>query len=81
MVDRPFINTPSAGVYVDLPQARRRLEGALGKRPAALIALIQVLRRSRPHELILDGRHRRLRLYFAADRARPADRAARQLPG
>ena len=80
MVDRPFINTPSAGVNVDLPRdGGSKVRWASG--PAALIALIQVLRRSRPHELILDGRHRRLRLYFAADRARPADRAARQLPG
>src|SRR5260221_9427212 len=65
--NRPFVNTSSTGIYVDLVQAREQLEGALGKGPAALIGLIQVLRRARPHELILDGRRRRLWLYFAGN--------------
>ncbi|MDX6390214.1 MAG: hypothetical protein QOJ73_1277 [Streptosporangiaceae bacterium] len=64
---RSFINTSSTGVYVDLVHAREQLEGRLGKRPAAVIALIQVLGRSRPHELILDGTRRRLWLYFAGN--------------
>jgi undecaprenyl-diphosphatase len=64
---RSFINTSSTGVYVDLVHARQELEEALGRRVAVLIALVQVLRRARPHELILDGRHRRLWLYFAGN--------------
>lgn len=49
------------GVYVDLVHARQELEGLLGRRGlgrrlAEVVGLIQVLRRSRPHELILDGR-------------------------
>jgi diacylglycerol kinase family enzyme len=44
--NRPFVNTSSTGIYVDLVQAREQLEGALGKGPAALIGLIQVLRRA-----------------------------------
>ncbi len=64
---RPFVNTSSTGVYVDLVHARQQLEGRLGKRLAEVVGLIQVLRRSRPHELILDGRHRRLWLYFAGN--------------
>jgi diacylglycerol kinase family enzyme/membrane-associated phospholipid phosphatase len=64
---RSFVNTSSTGVYVDLVNARQRLEGAVGKRPAAVIGLIQVLRRGRPHELIMDGRRRRLWLYFCGN--------------
>jgi len=62
---RPFVNTSSTGVYVDLVNARRQLEGVLGKRLAEVVALIDVPRRGRPHELVLDGRRRRLWLYFA----------------
>jgi undecaprenyl-diphosphatase len=54
-------------VYVDLVNARRQLEGVLGKRLADVAALIGVLRRGRPHELVLDGRRRRLWLYFAGN--------------
>ena len=64
---RPFVNTSSTGVYVDLVNARRQLEGVLGKRLAEVVALIGVLRRGRPHELVLDGRRRRLWLYFAGN--------------
>jgi undecaprenyl-diphosphatase len=65
--DRPFVNTSSTGVYVDLVNARRQLEGVLGKRLAEAVAFIGVLRRGRPHELVLDGRRRRLWLYFAGN--------------
>ena len=65
--DRPFVNTSSTGVYVDLVNARRQLEGVLGKRLAEVVALIGVLSRGRPQELILDGRRRRLWLYFAGN--------------
>jgi undecaprenyl-diphosphatase len=65
--NRPFVNTSSTGVYVDLVHARRRLEPRLGRRLAEVAALITVLRSSRPHELILDGTRRRLWLYFAGN--------------
>jgi diacylglycerol kinase family enzyme len=64
---RSFVNTSSTGVYVDLVRAREELEETLGRRLAVIIALAAVLRRSRPHELILDGHHRRLWLYFAGN--------------
>lgn len=64
---RSFINTSSTGVYVDLVRAREELENTLGRRVAVIIALVQVLRRSQPHELILNGRRRRLWLYFAGN--------------
>jgi undecaprenyl-diphosphatase len=64
---RSFINTSSTGVYVDLVRARQQLEDAMGRRLAVIIALVRVLRRARPHELIMDGHHRRLWLYFAGN--------------
>ena len=69
---RPFVNTSSTGVYVDLVHARQELEGLLGRRGlgrrlAEVVGLIQVLRRSRPHELILDGRRLQLWMYFAGN--------------
>ena len=64
---RSFINTSSTGVYVDLVHAREQLENALGRRLAVVVALVRVLRRGRPHELILNGQHRRLWLYFAGN--------------
>jgi undecaprenyl-diphosphatase len=61
---RPFVNTASTGIYVDLVRARQELEDKLGKWPAVLVALGQVLRKSQPHELIVDGRRRKLWLLF-----------------
>ena len=75
---RPFVNTSSIGLYVDLVNARRQLEGVLGKRLAEVVALVGVLRRGRPHELILDGKRRRLWLYFAGNcRYEPPGHGAR----
>jgi diacylglycerol kinase family enzyme len=78
---RSFVNTSSTGVYVDLVLAREQIEGTLGRRAAAIVSLIQVLRHSRPHELILDGQHRRLWLYFAGNcRYEPAGMAPTYRP-
>lgn len=51
----PFLNTASFGSYVDLVDARERLEDRIGKWPALLIALIQVLRRAEPVPVEIDG--------------------------
>jgi undecaprenyl-diphosphatase len=64
---RPFVNTSSTGVYADMVHAMRQLDPALGKRLAEVVALIGVLRSGRPHELVLDGKQRRLWLYFAGN--------------
>jgi undecaprenyl-diphosphatase len=78
---RPFLNTSSTGVYVDLVHAREQLEELLGRRLAEIVALIQVLRRGRPHELILNGRQQRLWLYFAGNcRYEPAGMAPAYRP-
>jgi hypothetical protein len=47
--------------------ARRQLETVLGRRLAEVVALIRVLRRSSPHQLVLDGRRGRRWLYFAGN--------------
>lgn len=64
---RPFLNTASFGGYVELVDARERLEHRLGKWPAMIIALAQVLRRSRPMEVEIDGRERKLWMIFVGN--------------
>jgi undecaprenyl-diphosphatase len=64
---KPFLNTSSTGVYVDLVDARERLEKRIGKWPALIVALIHVLRQSQPHDVVVDGRRRRLWLLFAGN--------------
>jgi undecaprenyl-diphosphatase len=50
-----FVNTASIGSYVDLVDAREKLEHRIGKWPAVLVALGRVLRHSEPVELEIDG--------------------------
>jgi diacylglycerol kinase family enzyme/membrane-associated phospholipid phosphatase len=65
--DEVFLNTASTGVYVDLVKAREEFENLLGKWPAVLVALVTVLRTSRPVELLVNGRRRRVWLLFAGN--------------
>ena len=60
----PFVNTASIGSYVDLVDAREKLEDAIGKWPAVLVALVKVLRQSRPVELEIDGERRKVWMIF-----------------
>ncbi|MFN2389090.1 MAG: diacylglycerol kinase family protein [Actinomycetota bacterium] len=62
--NRAFLNTASFGSYVELVDAREKLEGKLGKWPAVVIALWNVLRDSEPVQVELDGRPRRVWLAF-----------------
>ena len=62
-----FLNTASTGVYVDLVKAREEIEPALGKWPAMLVALADVLRTSKPVDLLVNGRRRRVWLLFAGN--------------
>ena len=62
-----FVNTASTGVYVDLVRAREEVEQAFGKWPAVLIALVHVLRHSRPVDLLVNGRRRQVWLLFAGN--------------
>lgn len=52
---RPFLNTASLGSYVELVDVRERLEGKIGKWPAALVALMSVLRKGTPLHVEIDG--------------------------
>ncbi len=61
---RPFLNTASFGSYVELVDARERLEERIGKWPALVVALVGVLRRGEPLEVELDGRRRLIWMAF-----------------
>ncbi|MGE5290542.1 MAG: bifunctional phosphatase PAP2/diacylglycerol kinase family protein [Micromonosporaceae bacterium] len=64
---KAFLNTSSLGVYADLVRARERLERRIGKWPALVVALVHVLRSSRPQDVFVNGRRRRLWLLFAGN--------------
>jgi undecaprenyl-diphosphatase len=61
---RPFLNTASFGGYVDLVDARERLQGVIGKWPAVVVALVRVLRRGRPCDVEIDGTPMRVWMIF-----------------
>ena len=61
---KTFLNTASFGSYVTLVDARERLESKIGKWPAAIVALVRVLRREEPVEVELDGKRRLLWMIF-----------------
>lgn len=65
MIDgQTFLNTASIGNYVDLVDARERLESTIGKWPAVVVALWRVLRRADPVDLEIDGVRRRVWMVF-----------------
>ena len=59
-----FLNTASFGSYVELVDARERLERKIGKWPAVFVALARVLRSSSPIEVEIDGRKRKIWMIF-----------------
>lgn len=70
---RPFLNTASFGGYVDLVDAREQLQARIGKWPAALVALVRVLRRAEPVAVEIDGRRRTVWMAFIGNcRYRPS---------
>jgi undecaprenyl-diphosphatase len=72
VADEVFLNTCSTGLYADLVRFRRRWEPRVGKWPAVALGLIHTLRRSHPHEMLVDGEPRTLWLLFAGNgRYRP----------
>lgn len=64
IADHTFVNTASIGSYVDLVDARERLEDRIGKWPAVLVALFGVLRRAEPLDLEIDGVRRTVWMVF-----------------
>ena len=59
-----FVNTASIGSYVDLVDARERLEGRIGKWPAVVVALCRVLRHAEPVKIEIDGEARSVWMVF-----------------
>jgi diacylglycerol kinase family enzyme/membrane-associated phospholipid phosphatase len=62
-----FVNTASIGSYVELVDAREKLEDRIGKWPAVVVALWGVLRRSEPIDLELDGVRRKVWMIFVGN--------------
>ena len=63
----PFLNTASFGSYVDLVDAREKLERVIGKWPAVVIALWRVLRHSQPVEVEIDGTPMKVWMIFVGN--------------
>ncbi|MEO7804987.1 MAG: diacylglycerol kinase family protein, partial [Actinomycetota bacterium] len=69
---KPFFNTASIGVYVELVEARERLESTIGKWPAVIVALVTVLRQGTPLRVEIDGVPRTIWMIFIGNcRYRP----------
>jgi undecaprenyl-diphosphatase len=64
-----FLNTFSLGVYPDLVRAREAMEGRIGKWPAMLLGLIEVLKGARPVKLRVNGQARSVWLLFLGNGA------------
>lgn len=70
---KTFLNTASFGAYVDLVDAREKLESKIGKWPAVIVALVKVLRHFEPLELEIDGQRRKVWMSFIGNcQYRPA---------
>ena len=61
---KTFLNTASFGAYSELVDARERLESKIGKWPALIVALVEVLRAYEPITVELNGRRRRIWMIF-----------------
>ncbi|MEU5895176.1 bifunctional phosphatase PAP2/diacylglycerol kinase family protein [Streptomyces venezuelae] len=62
-----FVNTFSIGIYPELVSRREKLEGRIGKWPAAAVSFVEVLRTAAPLRIRLDGHDRVLWLLFAGN--------------
>lgn len=62
--DRPFLNTASFGGYSHFVEARERYEDRIGKWPAAVLALVKVLRDAEPLSVELNGSRRNIWMIF-----------------
>jgi undecaprenyl-diphosphatase len=64
---RWFINTASLGGYPEMVRLREKLQQRLSKWPAAAVALIRVLRRAQPMEILLNGKRASIWLLFVGN--------------
>ncbi|MFE3794866.1 bifunctional phosphatase PAP2/diacylglycerol kinase family protein [Nocardia tengchongensis] len=70
--DRVFVNTCGFGLYTDLVRFRTRWEPSIGKWPAVLMGMIQVVRHGSPVRVVIDGHQRELWTVFIGNgRYRP----------
>ncbi len=59
-----FVNTASIGSYVELVDAREKLEHKIGKWPAVVVSLWSVMRHTGPVDVEIDGEHRIVWMVF-----------------
>lgn len=64
---RYFVNTASLGGYPEMVRLRERLQKRHPKWPSAAIALARVLRRAKPLEVTLNGKHASIWLLFVGN--------------
>lgn len=62
-----FVNTATFGGYPDSVRLREKLEGRIGKWPAAAVAMTRVLARAQPLEITLDGRRQSVWMLFVGN--------------
>lgn len=62
-----FVNAAIVGAYPQVVASRERLEGRVGKWPAALWGTLQSLMRGEPTDLEIDGRRRRVWQLFVGN--------------
>ncbi|SNS20242.1 bifunctional phosphatase PAP2/diacylglycerol kinase family protein [Rhodococcoides kyotonense] len=70
----PFVNTATFGGYPDSVRMRERLQGRIGKWPAAAVAMVRVLAAARPLDVTIDGRKHAVWMLFVGNgQYSPAD--------
>lgn len=62
-----FVNTATFGGYPDSVRLRERLEGKIGKWPAAAVAMIRVLAAAAPLKISLDGQPKSVWMLFVGN--------------
>lgn len=76
-----FVNTATFGGYPDSVRLREKLEGRVGKWPAAAIAMVRVLARAEPMRITLDGRTMSVWMLFVGNgRYAPTDQVPMSRP-
>ncbi len=69
-----FVNTAAFGGYPDSVRQRDKMEGRIGKWPAAAVAMMRVLAAAKPLDITLDGRpHSVWMLFLGNGRYSPRD--------
>ena len=77
----PFVNTATFGGYPDSVRLREKLEGRIGKWPAAAVAMIRVIASARPLVIELDGRPQAVWMLFVGNgQYAPADQVPMSRP-